>query len=101
LDFKVRFRSRVPILVRETSEGLELRLRLPRLDASGEDLDSICQIIEGVSHFVYLADRASRDRVTTLLELELQAEIDDYVVLAASLETFDELTSSRLREAPP
>jgi hypothetical protein len=35
--------------------------------------------LEGVSHFVYLAWNASHDRSVTLLELELQAEIDKYV----------------------
>ncbi len=35
--------------------------------------------LEGVSHFVYLAWNASHDRPVTLLELELQAEIDKYV----------------------
>jgi hypothetical protein len=93
--------EREGLFVRETTDGLELRLQLPKLDEGGadrgENLDPICQIIEGVSHFVYLADRASRDRVTTQLELELQAEVDKYVVLAASLESFDESTSRRLR----
>lgn len=90
--------AREGLLVRETDGGLELRLHLPRLGESGEDIDPICQIIEGVSHFVYLADRASQERSTTQLELELQAEVDKYVVLAASLEGFDEVTSRRLRE---
>ena len=90
--------QREGLLVRETDGGLELRLHLPRLGPSGEDLDPICQIIEGVSHFVYIADRASRDQTTTQLELELQAEVDKYVVLAASLDGFDEVTSRRLRE---
>jgi hypothetical protein len=93
--------EREALLVRETSDGLELCLRLPRLSESadaGADLDPICQIIEGVSHFVYLADRASRERETTQLELELQAEVDKYVVLAASLEGFDAATSRHLRE---
>ena len=35
--------------------------------------------LEGVSHFVYLAWNAAFDRQVTLLELELQAEIDKYV----------------------
>jgi len=90
--------EREALLVRETEEGLELRLRLPRLDEEDDALDPICQIIEGVSHFVYLADRATRERETTQLELELQAEVDKYVVLAASIEGFDERRSRRLRE---
>lgn len=35
--------------------------------------------LEGVSHFVYLAWHAGFDRAVSLLELELQAEIDKYV----------------------
>jgi len=35
--------------------------------------------LEGVSHFLYLAWHGSHDRGVSLLELELQAEIDKYV----------------------
>jgi hypothetical protein len=35
--------------------------------------------LEGVSHFVYLVWNASHERPVTLLELELQGEIDKYV----------------------
>jgi hypothetical protein len=35
--------------------------------------------LEGVSHFIYLAWNAGHDRGVSLLELELQAEIDKYV----------------------
>lgn len=35
--------------------------------------------LEGVSHFLYLAWNAAHDRPVTLVELELQAEIDKYV----------------------
>jgi len=35
--------------------------------------------LEGVSHFLYLAWNAGHDRAVSLLELELQAEIDKYV----------------------
>src|SRR6201991_295198 len=38
--------------------------------------------LEGVSHFVYLAWNAGHDKPVTLLELELQAEIDKYVLAA-------------------
>lgn len=95
--------EREALLVRESEDGLELLLRVPRLadrtvDVRGAGLDPLCQIIEGVSHFVYLADRASLGREATQLELELQAEVDKYVILAASLQDFDERTSRRLRE---
>lgn len=90
--------ERETLFVRESEDGLEMSLRLPRL-VDGGGIDPLCQIIEGVSHFVYLADRASQDREATQLELELQAEVDKYVVLAASLPDFDETTSRRLRES--
>jgi hypothetical protein len=95
--------EREALLVRESDEGLELSLRIPRLgdrtvDVDGEGLDPLCQIIEGVSHFVYLADRASQDREATQLELELQAEVDKYVILASALQDFDGRRSRRLRE---
>ncbi len=35
--------------------------------------------LEGVSHFLYLAWNAGHDRPVSLLELELQAEVDKYV----------------------
>ena len=97
--------QREALLVREDEDGLELQLRIPRLanasvdvDVDGTGLDPLCQIIEGVSHFVYLADRASLEREATQLELELQAEVDKYVILASALRDFDVRTSRRLRE---
>lgn len=93
--------QREALLVRQAEDGaLELALRVPRLDApkGASSFDPISQIIEGVSHFVYLADRASRARETTQLELEVQAEVDKYVVIASSLKDFDEAASRKLRE---
>lgn len=94
--------QREALFVRESEDGLELQLRIPRLgdrtvDVEGAGLDPLCQIIEGVSHFVYLADRASLGREATQLELELQAEVDKYVVLAASIGTMDVRRSEALR----
>jgi hypothetical protein len=89
--------EREALLVRESDGVLEIRLRVPRLDGDA-GMDPLCQIIEGVSHFVYLSHRASLRREATQLELELQAEVDKYVVLAASIASFDEATSRRLRE---
>lgn len=39
-----------------------------------------CTALEGVSHFICLAWHGTHDRAVSLLELELQAEIDKYVV---------------------
>ena len=93
--------DRETLFVREEGGDLEVLLRLPRaaLDAGKPArFDELCQVIEGVNHFVYLAERARRELPATQLELELQAEVDKWVVLAASMrETFDEERSAALR----
>jgi hypothetical protein len=96
--------ERETLFVREAADGaIEMALRVPRLGersidlARDADLDPLCQIIEGVSHFVYLADRARAERETTQLELELQAEVDKFVVLAAWLGEPDLSASATLR----
>ena len=76
-------------------------LRDAQPTASGLDIDSLCQIIEGVSHFVMIAERSRAERETTHLELEIQAEVDKYVVLATAiarpLGALDLTRSHRLR----
>jgi hypothetical protein len=42
-------------------------------------LDDLWQVLEGVSHFNCVVWKASQDRNVSLLELELQAEIDKFV----------------------
>jgi hypothetical protein len=77
--------EREALLLREANDGaLEMALRLPALEGEA-GLDALCQIIEGVSHFVYVVERARVQREATQLEMELQAEVDKWVVLAASL----------------
>lgn len=97
--------EREALLVREDAETMELSLRVPELSQSrafdledGRGLDALCQIIEGVSHFVYLTNRAEAQRETTQLELEVQAEVDKYVVLSASVGELNEARSRRVRE---
>ena len=51
----------------------------------GDNLNAFCTLVEGVSHFVYLFRRASRDQEVTQLELELQAEVDKFAVLGLLL----------------
>lgn len=46
---------------------------------NGGNLADYWTALEGVSHFIYLAFNAIHDRPVSLLELELQAEIDKYV----------------------
>jgi hypothetical protein len=38
-----------------------------------------CTVLEGVSHFLYVAWNAGHDKPVSLLELEMQAEVDKYV----------------------
>jgi hypothetical protein len=61
----------------ELLERLSVADPMQRLD-SGNVADW-CTALEGVSHFVYLAWNAGHDKDVSLLELELQAEIDKYV----------------------
>ena len=52
--------------------------RCPLRSLSEENLADYCTALEGVSHFHYLAWSAGRARDVSLLELELQAEVDKY-----------------------
>jgi len=49
------------------------------------NISEFCVALEGVSHFLYLAWNAASDRRITLLELEIQAEVDKYATLAILL----------------
>ena len=90
--------EREALLVRLAEDGaIEVRLCLPAIQPDAS-LDAICQVIEGVSHFVYVVERARLQRETTQLELELQAEVDKWVVLAESIGAFDAERSAMLRE---
>jgi hypothetical protein len=79
------------LLVHEDEDGLSMSLYLEaglleRLESDDplttlreDQLEDFCKVIEGLSHFNYVAWRASRDRSMSLLELELQAEVDKFV----------------------
>jgi hypothetical protein len=79
--------SRETLLVRHTEDGIELALILPMRGDDTHASDTHLQVIEGVSHFVYVAERARVDLPATALELELQAEVDKFVLLAFEGET--------------
>jgi hypothetical protein len=77
--------GREELVVQEAEGELAIALHLPELVVGGAfDLDGFCQLIEGVSHFVLLADRAREGRTVSALELEVQAEVDKFAVLFAS-----------------
>jgi hypothetical protein len=53
---------------------------MARLTVAG--LDDLWKVVEGVSHFNCMVWKASQDRAVSLLELELQAEIDKFISTA-------------------
>lgn len=89
LDARHPSGARERLLVREGGEHIDMSLYLDagvlrRLsgDQPGEaSFDDLCLALEGVSHFTYLCWNASHGRAVTLLEMELQAEVDKYVWL--------------------
>jgi hypothetical protein len=62
-----------------------LQHELAGSDRGGEGLGDFCLALEGVSHFLYLVWYASNNRSVTLLEMELQAEIDKFLMLRGVL----------------
>jgi len=76
--------SREVVLVRESQEELEIAVVLPpesqQVSPGGALNDVWLQVAEGVSHFLYLAERARVQLPVTQLELELQAEVDKFVL---------------------
>jgi hypothetical protein len=79
------------LLVHQDGDRLEVCLYLDRdlVERLGDDdptsrlhpgnIADYCLALEGVSHFLYLVWRASHSREVSLLELEMQAEVDKYV----------------------
>jgi hypothetical protein len=103
-DFLVTDRTRLPparhagladeeLIVAESADGAEVALSLyldPALLARLDGADPLVTLhggnvadwwtaLEGVSHFLYLAWNAGHDKPVSLLELEMQAEVDKYV----------------------
>ena len=82
------------LLVSQDEEGLLLSLfldgaMLERLESANPldclragRLDDLWKVLEGISHFNCVAWKAGQDRTVTLLELELQGEIDKLVATA-------------------
>jgi hypothetical protein len=64
-------------LEQQVLERLERSDPLQHLDA--DNLEDFWTAFEGVSHFTYYAWNAQREKEVTLLEMELQAEVDKFV----------------------
>src|SRR6201997_961725 len=103
-DFLVTDRGRLPhaphagladeeLIVAQSPDGSEVRLSLyldpallerlasadPLVELHGGNVADWWTALEGVSHFLYLAWNAGHDKPVSLLELEMQAEVDKYV----------------------
>ncbi|HVW71305.1 MAG TPA: hypothetical protein VHB68_20160 [Steroidobacteraceae bacterium] len=105
-DFLVTDRGHLPAAARSGEADEELIVAQPAGDDGGEvgmslyldpallarlavadpmvrlddgNVADYCTALEGVSHFLYLAWNAGHDRPVSLLELEMQAEVDKYV----------------------
>lgn len=79
--------DRESLLLRESEGELEMALVVPSTAAN--DHDTWLQWAEGVSHFVYVANRARQELPATQLELELQAEVDKFVLLVLEQLPYD------------
>ena len=103
-DFLVTDRGRLPrtpqagladeeLIVAQSDDGGEVALSLyldpallarlascdPLIELNGGNVADWWTALEGVSHFLYLAWNAGHDKPVSLLELEMQAEVDKYV----------------------
>ena len=59
----------------------------PLQSLCAENISDFCALIEGVSHFVYYVQKANQNQNVSQLELELQAEVDKYVLLSLFLKS--------------
>jgi len=79
------------VLIQESPEALDmalyldaellerLRSRDPRHRLGHANLIDFWTVLEGISHFNYIAWNAAADKSVTLMEVEMQAEVDKYV----------------------
>jgi hypothetical protein len=77
--------TREQVLVKQSYEGVYVAVLFPQDQIPREPLqpsDDWAQLIEAVSHFLFLSERARIELPTTQLELEIQAEVDKFVVLS-------------------
>jgi len=93
-------------LVRENAEGLSVGVILaggvcddlsgsdPRSRLDRANLGSFCVLTEEVSHFLLLLFRARWERPVSQLELELQAEVDKYLITVLLLSLQNEGAAS-------
>ncbi len=87
-------------VVLDESVGAGLERTDPRERLDGSNLGPFSTLTEEVSHFLYVLYRARSDRSVTQLELELQGEVDKYLVALFFRGLYEEgALSERLRQA--
>ena len=86
------------LLVHEDAEDLNLSLYLdqeiinhieqhdPLTCLDHTNVNEFCLAMEGISHFVYLSWNAIHDLAVTLMEMELQAEVDKFIMMMRYLD---------------
>jgi len=80
--------ARPQLLVREEEEGVSFGVhlgddvleRVQEGDLETTDLSDFCSVVEEVSHFLYLAWSVKNKRPVSLLDVELQGEIDKFLL---------------------
>lgn len=99
------------LLIAEYEDGLDLSLYISadvlnqledvhpvNLIKQGKHAE-FCLLLEGVSHFLYVVWNAGHQRQVTLLEMELQAEIDKFILMQSLIDhTRDSDSINSLRE---
>lgn len=93
------------LLIAEHEDGLDLSLYISEdvlnqledahpvnLIKQGKHAE-FCLLLEGVSHFLYVVWNAGYQRQITLLEMELQAEIDKFILMQSLIDTQQESDS--------
>ncbi len=82
------------LLIQQDGDNLDVTLyldeqmirRLEKLDPtsklSNDNIHDFWVTLEGISHFLYLIHNATHTRAISLFELELQAEVDKYIMSA-------------------
>lgn len=61
----------------------------PFISINENNLNDFCVLIEGISHFVYFLWKSHNQHSITQLEMEIQAEIDKYLMLLFYSQTND------------
>jgi len=95
--------NREMLLIRENDGYLEIGLFIdPSIltaiesDEPLNHLDELACAIEGTSHFLYFMERAQRGIPLSMLELELQAEVDKFLMIHLTAEKNEGGTSPQL-----